>query len=1184
MCAYFGLLQREGLLLMGQISSGVGLISGLPITDLVDQLIAVEARPRDLVEQRNAVLRSTQVAYQSINAHLLGLKDAAAGFISGQTFNQTRAFSSNESVLAVSSDNTALPGTYNLRVKQLVGAQQTVSRGYADTNATFVGSATLSFDHGLSRLDSQTQLDDLNGGAGIERGRFRIIDRAGNTSILNLSDAVTVDDVVEAINTNLSVSVIASVSGDGLAITDNTGLTNNDLVIADIGTKTTAASLGISGSSATGSIVGTAINTVSDGTPLARLNDGNGVRTAGGRTDFQITDALGFSFNINIEGQVTVGEVVELINIAAEAVSSPVTASTTDGGHGITLTDSSGGGPIFAVTAMNNSFAAADLGILQADLDGNGIIDGKRLIASINSKLLRYINGGQGLAPSVLQTRTFLADLYGTGLDLPSADPDIDIVDRLGNTHQVSLNAERTVGDLISTFNVATGGAVTLSITGDRFTVTDNTGGTGTMSLNTPSGVSTVLTQMGLSKSTTPGVLRSTTLLGELFDGAGLATLSDTSADIQVTDREGNTYGIDFSALKTVGDLTLAFNTTTAGKVMLSISDTDNQFVVTDMTDGTGNILVSDIDPSRLANKLGLDQVTDGAKIIGTVNTNPLTASSRTISSLNAQPPPAVGSGVGIMRITNRVGVDIDVDLFAVSSISDICEAINTAGAPAGISAMINGAGNGLQVRDASGGAGDLIISDLSGTIALALGLVGTFSDNQVDGGDIDLQYLTESRRIEDLGVTRGSFRIFDSSGNNAVVDLTQGNEVTIQDVLAEINSRGLEINARLNDSGDGILIEDLGDGMAAIRVLEKGSSTADDLGILGEAINAGADLDGSLESTVTITVTDTLNTVRAKINAANVGVSATIINDGSAGAPFRLSLMADQAGTDGGFVFDDGGLGMEAFNLAKAQDAVLLFGGADPADALVIHSQSNTLSALIPGATIDLKTTSDQPVQITLSRDDATILGQAHRFVDAYNELLDTINTHDSFNSDTEGRGLLLGDPTVNSVKQAIINIIIRRNTELSGQFTALSQIGLTVGAGGRLSLDENTLRDALETDFIAVEQLFTLRQTELDEDGEEIMTARGIGVVIDNLLERLTDPSFGPIQNRVDGINDQIRLNDRRIESLEAQLEAKRQRLLAQFVAMERALAQLQSQFAALSSFQPIAAGLNLSGGNVI
>src|SRR5690606_19161113 len=112
----------------------------------------------------------------------------------------------------------------------------------------------------------------------------------------------------------------------------------------------------------------------------------------------------------------------------------------------------------------------------------------------------------------------------------------------------------------------------------------------------------------------------------------------------------------------------------------------------------------------------------------------------------------------------------------------------------------------------------------------------------------------------------------------------------------------------------------------------------------------------------------DTLQDVATKIQEADIGIAASVISDGSAGTPYRLSLSAKEAGTDGAFVFDDGGLGFNATTLAEAQDAVVFYGSSDPANALVITSTTNTAKGLIPGVTIDLKATSDEPVQVTVT------------------------------------------------------------------------------------------------------------------------------------------------------------------------------------------------------------------------
>ena len=68
---------------MGGITTGVGLFSGIDTRSLIDQLIAVEARPRQLVEARIIQLQQQQAGYLSINSALNGLESAADAFLAG---------------------------------------------------------------------------------------------------------------------------------------------------------------------------------------------------------------------------------------------------------------------------------------------------------------------------------------------------------------------------------------------------------------------------------------------------------------------------------------------------------------------------------------------------------------------------------------------------------------------------------------------------------------------------------------------------------------------------------------------------------------------------------------------------------------------------------------------------------------------------------------------------------------------------------------------------------------------------------------------------------------------------------------------------------------------------------------------------------------------------------------------
>src|SRR5205085_2790231 len=96
-------------------------------------------------------------------------------------------------------------------------------------------------------------------------------------------------------------------------------------------------------------------------------------------------------------------------------------------------------------------------------------------------------------------------------------------------------------------------------------------------------------------------------------------------------------------------------------------------------------------------------------------------------------------------------------------------------------------------------------------------------------------------------------------------------------------------LSARINDTGDGILLTQTA-GTAAASITDlNGGTTAATLGIAGTLANNK--LDGTLQKTIAITATDTLANIASKLNSTGTGIAASIINDGSASAPFRLSI-----------------------------------------------------------------------------------------------------------------------------------------------------------------------------------------------------------------------------------------------------------------------------------------------------
>jgi flagellar hook-associated protein 2 len=231
----------------------------------------------------------------------------------------------------------------------------------------------------------------------------------------------------------------------------------------------------------------------------------------------------------------------------------------------------------------------------------------------------------------------------------------------------------------------------------------------------------------------------------------------------------------------------------------------------------------------------------------------------------------------------------------------------------------------------------------------------------------------------------------------------------------------------------------------------------------------------------VTVTIGDAQNSlagIAEAINAANAGVTATIITD-SSGA--RLSIKgqtgADQAFTIG--VAEDPaapGLAALAYNSGaqpmtltrKSVDAVVALDGVE------VKRPVNSINDLIAGVKLDLvKAMPGQSIAITTSPPSEGLAQALRDIVDTYNQLIGIAKT------ETEPmKGSLRSDGGVKEMMRQLGALTGRNLNPMAaaGQPTTLAQLGVRTNRDGTLSLDAATLQSALATSSAAVEQMLTV------------------------------------------------------------------------------------------------------------
>lgn len=642
------------------------------------------------------------------------------------------------------------------------------------------------------------------------------------------------------------------------------------------------------------------------------------------------------------------------------------------------------------------------------------------------------------------------------------------------------------------------------------------------------------------------------------------------------------------NAFETPIDLSVRINSD--GTALELVNNSGEEVVVADRMTG-GVVTRSTASDLGLAGTYQDGTTTKGRRLLASMN-------STLASNLNGGAGIAVnGSGLGELVITDRLGGLSTITFAADASIEQIIRAINDHPSTT-IAASLNQVGNGIVISDTSGGTSNLVIQ---GASAASLGLDtggGGVAASSKDSDSLQRAYIARSTLVSDLngglGIGTGRFRITASNGVSVVADIGSDTR-TVADLLQELNgllSTDTNLEAAINDRGDGILIRERDGspaGTQAIRIEDISGGVAKALRLAGQAKGVGAEnfIDGSYETTVTFDPSDTLSKIVGKINAAGVGVSASILNSGSSSNPFRISLSSASSGRAGRFLLDTNGFNLGLETLEAGNDARVFLGSDDPAKAILLQSSVNTLDQAISGVSIDLLTTSASPVELTVSRDTGAFESAVNEFITAFNAVISRIDEQSKYDPATKRKGVLLGDGTAQGVRANLFSSIQNDGTGLTGTFRFLTQVGIGF-EGGRLTFNRERFRQALEEDFEAVKDIFAAREQESGDGFQTIapgvqvrvplselgFSKLGVVGALEETLKSYVDSIDGSITKRAEAIGSQITLQQSRIAFLTEKLTTRRGLLERQFVAMEQAIASLSNQQSVLGQIQGIGA----------
>lgn len=299
----------------------------------------------------------------------------------------------------------------------------------------------------------------------------------------------------------------------------------------------------------------------------------------------------------------------------------------------------------------------------------------------------------------------------------------------------------------------------------------------------------------------------------------------------------------------------------------------------------------------------------------------------------------------------------------------------------------------------------------------------------------------------------------------------------------------------------------------------------------------------GATAVDITVAAGDTIEAVRGKINAANAGVSATIVRDatgarllitGSKTGAANAVTMATTAGSNLKALSypPDGVAGLT--QRVTAIDAELSING------IALTSASNLLSDVIDGVTLTLSKESATPVSVSVATSTDALRKGIQDFVAAYNEANRYLAQQTKYDEATTTAGALQGDRAAVGLHQKMRSLA-QQDSSAAPAFTRLSDLGLEMQRDGSLKVNDTKLTAALANPA-ALAQAFST-------------AGSGFG----HRFKALADGAVGTdgtLTSRASGLKDSIKRNEKDQQRYEDRIARTQARLMRQYSALDASL----------------------------
>ena len=309
----------------------------------------------------------------------------------------------------------------------------------------------------------------------------------------------------------------------------------------------------------------------------------------------------------------------------------------------------------------------------------------------------------------------------------------------------------------------------------------------------------------------------------------------------------------------------------------------------------------------------------------------------------------------------------------------------------------------------------------------------------------------------------------------------------------------------------------------------------------------------------------NSLDAVKAKINAANAGLSASIVKDATGTRlvirstdtgvehSVRITADADAPITTDGPTLNDLVYDPENTKPPKMEQTSAAQNAKATLNGLAIESSSNTFSDVSDGLSITVAKVTTSPVTLKVGMDTASMKSAVNDFVNAYNAFNKYIADQTKYDPDKKVAATLQGDRSTLSLQSQLRAMLQASNRGASSVYTNLSDVGIETQPDGSLKVNDAKLSAAMSNNMPELAKAFTAQDTLHPANS-------GFAVRFEALTQALND-SDGVIATRSQGLRSSIDRNNKQVDVLEDRVAAYQDRLLKQYSALDATMNSLNN-----------------------